>query len=912
MSKENLIMTLCVGSEFEKIGKLTHPTIERYAERINADFLKITETSCSTPHWEKLVAVHALLNKYKRILYLDTDLIVRDDCPNLFDMVPEHQLGMFNEAPFTDGRAYALTKASEDYKIRLKNWNGKYYNTGVMVISRPHKYLFVKPEKEISCFYEQSYLNLIFANENVPIFDLPYTVARMTCMDKFTGEERHASYIIHYAGYHYINNSLEFLLGLIPKDIEKWEKDSPNYAYKRHILLDVQGGLGDQIDAEPATRYLKKYVYPNDDVIIKTHFPRVFEHLKEDISVYSHDDFKTAMDIPYYHVVSLPGPETITWSIVSNLLCHTVDYTSMAILRRTLPNIDKIIKLQINPDDYVKVLDVVGIRDLNDLVLLHCGRHWESKAQVMSAKIKIPNGWTTMGDIKVGDVVCTPDGKTSSVMELFPQGLKPTYRITFEDGRHTDCAEDHLWKVLSWSWKYAHRNSHKEHYKVENPWRVLTTKQIMEHKNKRGLFVPLCSKVYGEKQDLPIDPYVLGVLLGDGHFGHSITFTNVDSEIVENVKNRLITGYTLTKAGKISYRITTIEQPCTRNEYHRNLENLNLVDKLAWDKFIPEIYKEASTEQRLEILRGLMDTDGSVGRTKATQAKYKRTGGTITYPTTSHQLASDVQYLVRSLGGTCWISKCQGKYTYQDKEGNKCRKITRIYYRCHIRHSTPNIFFKLSRKMTDATKEKDLILNNKIKSVQYIGEQEVQCIAIDHPDHLYITDDFIVTHNCFPLEWWQTIVDGLANEVPLCLIGSDTEPTRGTAQVRVPDNVIDTRNLLDLGGFFAIVSSAKLLITNDSSPVHVAGAFNNDIILIPSCKHWDHVLPFRKDPETGVISNQYKAIALCKKLTLDDCESAPTCVNGSSAEFIKDKWENYLPEPQQVIDEAIKRYNDGK
>lgn len=536
--RDNAIITICVGEDCTKIGQLTHPLMERYAEKIGADFLKITESFCSTPHWDKFALIHRYLNKYKRILYLDSDLIIRQDCPSLFEQVPEHKLGMFNEAPFTDGRAYALTKASEDYKISLRNWNGKYFNTGVMVISRPHKYLFVKPEKEISCFYEQSYLNLIFAKENVPVYELPYNFNRMTCMDKFTGEDRHASYIIHYAGYHYINNSLNFLLDLIPKDLEKWEKGHPNYNYQRHILLDVQGGLGDQIDAEPAIRYLKKYVYPKDDVRVKTHFPRVFEHL--DIPVTLHEDFRPAMDTPYYHVITLPGPETVTWSIVSNLLCHTVDYTSMAILRRTLPNTDKIIKLVVNPEDYLKVLEVTGLRNLNDLVLLHCGRHWESK--------------------------------------------------------------------------------------------------------------------------------------------------------------------------------------------------------------------------------------------------------------------------------------------------------------------------------------------------------------------------------CFPTEWWQAIVDGLSKEVPLCLIGSDTEPTRGTAQVVVPEGVIDTRNLLDLGGFFAIVKSAKVLVTNDSSPVHVAGAFGNEIILIPSCKHPDHILPFRKDPETGVISNQYKAIALYKRLTLDDCESAPTCIHGSSAEFIKKSWDEYLPEPKEVIQEAIKRY----
>lgn len=532
--KDKVIVTICIGESYNKIGNFTHPLLENYAKRIGADFIKITESKCSTPHWEKFLSIYSLLNKYKRVLYLDTDIIVRDDCPDLFEQVPEHLLGMFNEAPFTDGRVIAMENAGRDYGINLKSWNGKYYNTGVMLVSRPHKYLFIKPDKEIPYFYEQSYLNLIFARNAAPIYDLEYKFNRMTCMDRFTGEDRHASYIIHYAGY----PSLNFVLDLIPRDIKKWQKDSPDYFYKKHILVDVQGGLGDQIDAEPAIRYMKKHVYQNDEVIVKTHFPRIFQHLMGDIQVFSHDEFKPKMDTAYYHIISLPGPETSMWAHVSNLLCHTVDYTSMSILRRTLPNKDKIIKLEVLEEDYNKLYEIIGKDvDFKNLILLHCGQHWESKR--------------------------------------------------------------------------------------------------------------------------------------------------------------------------------------------------------------------------------------------------------------------------------------------------------------------------------------------------------------------------------FPVEWWQEIVDGLSKEVSsLCLIGKN-EDTRGTADVKVPDNVIDTRDLLDLGSFFAIISMAKILVTNDSSPVHVAGAFNNDVILIPSCKHPDHLLPWRLNKNTGNISQHYKTASLYKKLTLDDCESAPTCIGGSSAEFIKRPWDEYLPEPKEVINKIL-------
>ena len=532
--KKNLILTIAIGDVYKRMSKFTHPTIEKYANRIGADFIVVKETQCSTPHWEKFLAIYNYLNKYERILYLDTDVIVREDCPNLFQIIPSNQLALFNELPFTSQRNQSLFEACKEYGITLPRWNGKYYNTGVMLIPRHFKQLFKKPEKEVFNFYEQGYFNAYIAkyleragNEYV-IFELSYKFNRMTCMDQFTGEERFDSYIIHYAGY----PSLEFVLALIKKDLERWKYDYPIYNYKKHILINVQGGLGDQICAEPVIRFLKEQIYKFEDITIVTHWPRIFRHL--DMSVYNHDEFKFKKDTPYYHVLSLPGPESLMWKCVSHLLSHSVDYIAMALLKRILPNESKRIKIEIDLKDTAELIDTLGVQRLDEFVLVHPGRHWESKT--------------------------------------------------------------------------------------------------------------------------------------------------------------------------------------------------------------------------------------------------------------------------------------------------------------------------------------------------------------------------------FPKEWWQSVIDGLHKKgLKVCLIGQDEE-TRGTIDIEVRKGILDIRNLLSFGALIALISHAKVLISNDSAPIHIAGVFDNGIILIPTCKHPDHILPYRH-------GNQYfRAKALYKKLMCYEYESSPTTVYGSSAHYLPGDFYEYLPEPKIVVEETLKMY----
>ena len=367
----NLVLTISIGDVYERMKVLTHPSIEAYAKRIGADFLCIDEKTISetTPHWEKFQIV-ALLEKYDRIIYLDTDILVRDDCDNLFDIIPEDCLGVFNEAPFTNRSLELMIDTCKKYNVTLPEWDGKYYNSGVMVISQIHRKLFEKPEVEHFSFYEQTYLNMMVAHLGIKIKTLSYIYNRMSCMDQYTGEERHASQIMHYAGF----PNLETVLEIIQRDVIKWADARGNYEYDKHLYISVNGGLGDQICAEPALRYLIKQ-YPNDEIVIATHWPRLFKHL--DATVIQHGKANLRMDTPYWIRTSLPGPETVNWAIVSHLLCHTVDYCSIALLKRTLPVLDRQIRFELgNPE---KLYDIAETKDFSKHTVIHPGKHWDSK-----------------------------------------------------------------------------------------------------------------------------------------------------------------------------------------------------------------------------------------------------------------------------------------------------------------------------------------------------------------------------------------------------------------------------------------------------------------------------------------------------------------------------------------------------
>lgn len=361
------------------------------------------------------------------------------------------------------------------------------------------------------------------------------------------------------------------------------------------------------------------------------------------------------------------------------------------------------------------------------------GHPGSGKAQPLYSKIRTPSGWTTMGNIKIGDEIITPNNTISKVIDIHPQGIKDIYRIYLFDGRYVDCTEDHLWKIYGF---YKKING-----KSKRQFTLRTLKEIKEKMDlptyKDRLFLPIPCEIEYPKQEMIIDPYTMGVLLGDGCLKQRISFSTNDIEIVEII-NQSIDDYHITSYNDKDFFICPNKKGI-KSKYRQELEKLGLWELYSYEKFIPEKYKTSSIEDRYELIKGLMDTDGYVSKK-----------GYIQFYTTSRKLMNDIREVIWSLGGNTLVREKMP--FYKDISGNKieCRKCFSIT----ILHNNSKNLFKLERKKERCkellTHKKRLFM--KIKSIEYIGKHEAKCISIDDENGLYLTDNYVITHNSYTLK----------------------------------------------------------------------------------------------------------------------------------------------------------------
>lgn len=349
------------------------------------------------------------------------------------------------------------------------------------------------------------------------------------------------------------------------------------------------------------------------------------------------------------------------------------------------------------------------------------------KGSRLDADVLTPDGFVKMRDIKVGSKVIAGNGNVAVVQGVFPLGKKPTYRFTMDDGSYTDVSDDHLWTVQT-------RDDRKN-----GKYRTVSTMDIIknvrvENGKRLNYSLDYVPRIEFPEKDLPIDPYLLGVILGDGGIANKqLVITKGDADLINKCASIIEKdGYEFVHRGKYNYRVVRKQRDKKGNNiYFDALRKLDLWGKHSYEKFIPEIYKYGSYEQRLWLLRGLLDTDGSAE------------SGYAEYSTSSEQLANDVKDLVHSLGGYCSVNVRDS--FYNDKDGNRvdCRLSYRLLIQFDAKHENP---FWLPRK-AEKYKPKREVIKRFIKSVELIGEYECQCIYISDPCHLYITDDYIITHN---------------------------------------------------------------------------------------------------------------------------------------------------------------------
>lgn len=348
------------------------------------------------------------------------------------------------------------------------------------------------------------------------------------------------------------------------------------------------------------------------------------------------------------------------------------------------------------------------------------GRPSMGKAQPLYSRVRTIGGWKTMGEINVGDELASIDGTKNYVRHVWDRGELPIYRVTFIDGRTVDCAGDHLWEVVCSRW------SKKE--------QVITTTELAAHlkvsRNAGRIGIPLLTSE--EKwMRLPIDPYVLGVLLGDGDFcGSTPRITSADKDLIDRVRQKLNPAYEVRKLStKYGYSIRQKKMKKHRqNKYTLALKKLKLHGTTSSEKFIPQIYKNGSSSQRRELLKGLIDTDGTVEK-----------DGAIRFYSVSKTLATDFISIANSLGARCSI---------HEKE-TRLKGIKFMSYVVCVMSNHQEQFVELSRKKNRLPTNHKYAGQRKLNvvSVEKISSGKCKCITVSHPRGLYFTDNYVPTHN---------------------------------------------------------------------------------------------------------------------------------------------------------------------
>lgn len=330
-------------------------------------------------------------------------------------------------------------------------------------------------------------------------------------------------------------------------------------------------------------------------------------------------------------------------------------------------------------------------------------------------------GFKRIEMLKVGDYVYGEDGQEHKVVGVYPQGVRPVYRMTFSDGQQIECDEEHIWRVHATNGNSRRRG-----------WHDMTTKEMLE----RGVLrkdvtragrvptakfkTPIVSPVEFPEKNLEVSPYIMGVLLGDGCISEGKPiFSNplCDKEIADRVVSELPEGYSVTSR-MLSTMTYYIKHDGRDNKVAQAIKEYGVCEK-AGNKHIPSQYLFGSVSQRLDLLRGLMDTDGS--------ALFNR----VRFSTTSHMLAEGVVWLVKSLGGLSWMSAYD-----RTNEGKP------VEYSVNVKLNICPFYLK--RK---ADQWRESVFTRRIMDISKVDDAECTCIMVDNPTGLFVTDGFVVTHN---------------------------------------------------------------------------------------------------------------------------------------------------------------------
>ena len=364
--------------------------------------------------------------------------------------------------------------------------------------------------------------------------------------------------------------------------------------------------------------------------------------------------------------------------------------------------------------------------------------YMRGRAQPLFSNVLTPLGFRPIGSLAVGDFVIGSNGLPTAVLGVFPQGRKEVYRVQTQDGASTLACGEHLWAVAT-----------RDDRRRGKPQRVLETRAMvgqLRAAHYHRFELPLVSSpVEFPRRDVPMDPYALGMLLGDGCLTTSTTpsFSTADPELAfalqatlpaTDVFRRAELDYVLRRKGGGRGGVI-VANPVTAV-----LRVLKLAGTRSSTKFVPDDYLNNSSDVRLALLQGLLDTDGGPVTQEARTCR-------IQYVTTSPRLKEAVLFLVRSLGGVAYWRTRPIAGRAPGRANGRAVHYRADAYVIDIRLPQGIAPFRLVRKRELYDTTGGGRPRRFIESIEPAGTEETVCIRVAAEDSLYVTDDFLLTHN---------------------------------------------------------------------------------------------------------------------------------------------------------------------
>jgi len=382
-----------------------------------------------------------------------------------------------------------------------------------------------------------------------------------------------------------------------------------------------------------------------------------------------------------------------------------------------------------------------------------------AKALTLDSKVYTPTGHTTIADVAIGDDVLDRDGKVCKVLAKSPLFNKDVYKITLADGRVIKTSGDHdniVWKKARRLEKGVQRCLNNRPSGMREL--IMTTEQMYKEgvttnrtplkdgacDNEMKFYIPVMGKLEQKfdyaQTDYGFDAYTTGVILGDGSVDEDTGFTRIVAHKDDiDTYNRHIPYEFGTMTKKYIDGVETDNYMFGLLQQGKRIKKWIGVE-CSYTKRVPALLMTGSYFQRMEVLKGLMDTDGTVFK-----------NGYCSFTSVSKGLAEDVQELVRSLGGIAFIT--------ESKTASPFGKA----WSTRIKINKP--IFKLKRKL-DRQHVQDRDLRVGIKSIEKIDTEPTQCIAVSSPTKSFLTDGYTVTHNSTVLTAYLPIYCAITGKIP--------------------------------------------------------------------------------------------------------------------------------------------------